>query len=194
MPDGRALRQAARELPDETLMGLYAVGDGAAFDELFTRYEKHAFGYFVKRTRSPDRAQDLYQELFLRIHRARHAYDPGLPFAPWLFQIAHRLLIDDERRAYRSREVSLDGSPPSAWPAVEFDAGTDRELLSRLLVGLSDAERRIVIGAKLEGVGYAELAVQQGKTVAAVKKMASRALQRIRGPALAEAAVGLRGS
>ncbi len=181
-------------IPDELLMDRYVDGDGAAFDELFRRYEKRAFWYFARRTRSPERAEDLYQELFLRIHRGRDAYDARLPFSPWFFQIAHRLLIDDQRRAYRKREVSLEGSPAGTSFRVETDEVPDREHLSQLLAGLSETERSILIAAKLEGVGYAEIALAQGKSVDAVKKMASRALQRIRCAGVAEAAAGLRGT
>lgn len=180
--------------PDESLMARYVAGDCAAFDALFQRYETRAFAYFAKRTRCQDRALDLYQELFLRIHRMRHSYDARRPFAPWFFQIAHHLLIDDARRAYRSHEVAFDGSPRSASFTVESDEIADHEQLSHLLAGLSEAEREILIAAKLEGVGYAELAVQQGKTVVAVKKMVSRALQRVRCNALVEAAAGLASS
>src|SRR5262245_31872249 len=93
---------------DEVLMERYARGDSVAFDELFRRYEPQAYAFFLKRTRSPERARDLYQELFLRIHRARAVYDPSRPFAPWFFHIAHHLLLDDQQRAYRSREMPLD--------------------------------------------------------------------------------------
>ena len=95
MPKGP--RCSDQELRDETLMDRYVHGDTAAFDELFRRYERQAFAFFIRRTRSADRSEDLYQELFLRIHRARHTYDARRAFAPWFFQIAHHLLIDDVR-------------------------------------------------------------------------------------------------
>ena len=60
-----------QEEPDENLMARDAAGDAEAFDELFRRYEPRAYVFFLKRTGSPQRAEDLYQELFLRIHRAR---------------------------------------------------------------------------------------------------------------------------
>ena len=88
-------------------MARYADGDTESFDPLFQRYEARAYSFFLKRTGSPERAEDLYQELFLRIHRARHRFDAARPFAPWLFQIAHPLLVDDQRRAHRSYEVPI---------------------------------------------------------------------------------------
>lgn len=168
------------ERSDETLMARYVAGDAEAFDELFRRYEPRAYAFFVKRTGSPQRAEDLYQELFLRIHRARDRYDPTRAFTPWFFQIANRLLIDDRRRAFRSHEVQIeDWDPCSSQPAAEVEA-THRELADQLLHRMSHEERYIVLSAKVEGIDYRELADHLGKSVDAVKKMASRAIQRVR--------------
>lgn len=180
MPLGSRRRSACRETPDEALMARYADGEAAAFDELFRRYEPRAYAYFLRRTRSRERAQDLYQELFLRIHRARDRYDPARPFAPWLFQIAHRLLVDDARRAHRAHEVPLARREPRAEAPDGEDRARRRELLGQALAALSWEERHILVSTKLEGVAYAELAAQLGKSAAAVRKVASRALQRLR--------------
>lgn len=177
---------------DETLMERYRDGDGAAFDELFRRYEQRAFAYFARRTRSRDRAQDLYQELFLRVHRARHAYDPARGFTPWFFQIAHRLLIDDERRAFRSHEVAFDEHAAALSRHRSRDVVADRQQLARALSELSDGERTILLAAKGAGVGYAEIARRLGKSVDAVKKTASRTLQRLQRSALAPVPVAPR--
>lgn len=166
--------------PDETLMELYAAGNGEAFDELFRRFEAPAYAFFLRRTASPECARDLYQELFLRIHRARDSYDPGRPFTPWFFQIARNLLIDDRRRAYRSLEVGLgdrdltsDQTPSDEQVAARRDFGD-------ALAALSAAERYILVSSSIHGVGYSQLAAELGKSIDAVKKAASRALQRIR--------------
>ena len=167
-------------------MERYVDGDAAAFDELFRRYEPRAFSYFARRTRSADRAQDLYQELFLRVHRAREVYDPRRPFAPWFFQIAHRLLIDDQRRAYRMQELSLEEREASSpWRRLGSDAVAEHEHLTQLLDELSPDERHVLVCAKGEGLDYAEIAAQLGKSCDAVKKTASRALQRLRAAPLA---------
>ncbi|MEX2208765.1 MAG: RNA polymerase sigma factor [Myxococcota bacterium] len=169
-----------QEVPDETLMERYIDGDAASFEELFRRCEPSAYRYFLKRTHSRERAQDLYQELFLRIHRARDSYDSTRAFTPWFFQIAQRLWIDDQRRAWRSREVPIgDRDPPARRPdAADETAG--RQQVDHVLAALSAQERYVLVSAKVEGVSYLELAGQLGKSVAAVKKLASRAMQRVR--------------
>ena len=186
MPE--SLRFSDEEVHDETLMERYVEGDAAAFHELFRRYEGRAFAFFARRTRSADRAEDLYQELFLRIHRARHAYDPRRPFAPWFFQIARHLLIDDERRAFRNHEVSLDEFASNTSDAQRVDPIADRQWLAQLLGSLSETDRYVLLAAKGDGVSHAELADQLGKSVDAVNKMASRALRRLQQAALLDAA------
>lgn len=173
-------------------MARYAAGDGEAFDELFRRHEARAHAFFLRRTGSPERAEDLYQELFLRIHRARERYDPTRPFTPWFFQIANRLLVDDRRRAFRSREVPVGDRDLRAEGPRSDEQLADRERIARLLEALSPGERYVVLQAKIEGVGYPELARHLGRSADAVKKMASRAIQRLRSTLPAEASLRTR--
>ncbi len=161
-------------------MARYAAGDVEAFDELFRRYEPRAYVFFLRRTGSPQRAEDLYQELFLRIHGARARYEPSRPFTPWFFQIANRLLIDDHRRAFRRCEVPMADRDPHTKGAGSEQQLADLEQVDQLLAMLSPEERYVVLSAKIEGVGYPELAEHLGKSADAVKKMASRAIQRLR--------------
>lgn len=179
--------ESGHEVGDEILMERYADGDREAFEELFRRYEPRAYAFFVRRTGSRERAEDLYQDLFLRIHRARDAYDPARPFSPWFYRIAHRLLLDDIRRGFRTREVALaDDRYPDACDMEKKFA--DRNELDHLLAELRPGERFVLVSSKLEGAEYSELAARLGKSTEAVKKLASRAMQRIRsvhGPGMA---------
>jgi len=160
-------------------MARYADGDAAAFDELFRRYEPRAYAYFRKRTGSVERAEDLYQEVFLRIHRARSTYDPARAYAPWFFQIARRALIDDQRRPHRSHEVAM-AEPDGIAASRDLDGAANRQRLGRILDELSEEERVVLIAAKLEGVAYPQLAARLGKSADAIKQLASRAMRRIR--------------
>lgn len=182
MPD-TAHPAIEREQSDETLMERYAAGDARAFDALFARWEQRVYGFFLARTRSAERAEDLYQELFLRIHRARDQYDPARPFSPWLFQIAHRLLVDDHRRAFRSHEQPIAEWQPAVQRRSHESALVDRDEVEQLLRGCSAEERHVVLSVQVEGVGYGELASRLGKSVPAVRKLASRAILRLRAAA-----------
>lgn len=171
------------EVSDERLMQRYVDGDQAVFNELFGRYERRAYAFFFRRTRSDDRAKDLYQELFFRVHRGRSSYDANRPFAPWFFQIASRLLVDDLRRAFRSHEVELQTNAAIRVDAVAERQAENAERVAHVLAQLSAEEQKVLVSAKVEGVGYAQLARELGKSTDAVKKLASWAMQRLRGAA-----------
>lgn len=167
---------------DEALMALYVDGDFKAFDVLYDRYESRAYAFFLRRTGSPERARDLFQDLFLKIHRYRDRYERGRPFAPWFFQVARRLLIDDVRRAHRGHEVEFEEERPqtaNSNPDPMLASPAAEHVLSALSA-LSAEERRIVIASKVEGVRYDELGVRVGKSTIAVRKIASRAVQKVR--------------
>ena len=168
------------EKTDEELMGRYAAGDKLAFDELFNRYEGRAFAYFTRRTGSEDRASDLYQELFLRIHRFRDRYDPSRPFSPWFYRVAHNVLVDDFRSLARSSEIPLDVETiPSPRPDAEHEI--DCRQRSRALLRILPSEQAaVLIAAKALGMDYASIALQFGKSVDAVKQGASRSVRRLR--------------
>lgn len=171
-------------------MARYIDGDGEAFEALFERYEPRAYVFFLRRTGSRERAQDLYQELFLRIHRGRESYQPSRSFTPWFFQIANRLLIDDHRRAFRDSEVLVDDPDTCAVTSGRDTIVADREYVGQALEALSPEERYVVVSAKVEGFGYPEIAEHLGKSADAVRQMASRALRRMREAALLESAQG----
>lgn len=165
---------------DESLMDRYAAGDSAAFDELFHRYEQRAFAYFMRRTRSEERTADLYQELFLRIHRFRDRYDSERPFAPWFYQIAHNVLVDDFRRLARNRETVLEMDRISS-PELDAEQILSGRQQARQLLDLIPVEQAaLLIAAKVQGQNYAEIARNSGRSVDAVKQATSRALRRLR--------------
>lgn len=174
---------------DEVLVTLYADGDADAFDELFCRYEGRAYAFFFSRTRSRERAQDLYQELFLRLHRSRDRFDPTRPFGPWFFQIAHRLVIDERRRVFWSREVPAESPDLAVEHRTSEAQAADLEQARQLLDALSPEEEYVVLSNRLEGVGYAEIAARLGRSAIAVRKLASRATRRLRGAAAAATAL-----
>src|SRR5690348_10917133 len=84
------------------LMQRYQDGDAAAFRELYALVAPRLLGYLVKMTRSRAVADDLLQQTFLKVHRARASYVRGADPVPWLYAIAHRTFIDETRRDKRA--------------------------------------------------------------------------------------------
>lgn len=106
-------------------------------------------------------------------------YDSSRPFKAWFFKIASNLLIDDRRLAFRSHEVVLEERTVALPVGIQNHVAA-REQLASILDRLSPAERHVLVRSIVHGVGYPQLARELGKSVSAVKKMASRALQRVR--------------
>ncbi|RIL07211.1 MAG: hypothetical protein DCC71_03690 [Proteobacteria bacterium] len=165
---------------DEALMAAYGAGAAAAFEELFRRHERRAWAFFRRRVNSEDRASDLYQELFLRLHRSRATYDLSRPFLPWFYQVARSVLIDDMRRAFYARELPLENEVATA-PESDIERRlVARETVSQQLGHLTEEGARVIIATKLLGKGYDEVAREIGKSSNAIKQSASRSLRRLR--------------
>lgn len=185
----------AEPVSDEILMAAYQAGNQAAFGELFARHGGSVYGFLARRL--PDRAlaEDLYQEAFLRVHRARHAYDPSRPFRAWLFGIVHNLLIDTLRDAGRTpraqplddagvvahgAEHAIEVPSPTGTPEQQASTREAARALDATLHALPSDEATVLLLARLEGMSYEDIALVVGRTPAATKQLAYRALQRVR--------------
>jgi RNA polymerase sigma-70 factor (ECF subfamily) len=171
-------------------MDRYAQGDETAFTIVYDELAPRLFGFLVRQTRNQAWTEDLVQQTFLQIHRARGRFVRRADVAPWAFAIARRLLIDDVRR--RQREGAAARHAEASAPAVQDEILYGKQLarlVERELSRLPPAQRRAFELLKLEGLTLAEAAAAIGTTIAAVKLRAHRAYRTLRaraeGPALA---------
>lgn len=183
---------------DEILMAAYQAGNEAAFGELFERHAGSVYGFLVRRLGDPSLAEDLYQEAFLRLHRGRHTYNATRPFRAWLFGIVHNLLTDTLRSRGRSPETSsLDDAVASRDEALQQLTGeavpvdlrpTEERVaarqsaiaLSRALATIPPDEATVLILARLERLSYDDIGTILGRSAAATKQLAYRALKHVR--------------
>ncbi len=167
-------------------MERYARGDDRAFEELYDELAPRLFGYLLRQTRERARAEDLVQQTFLHIHKARGRFIAGAEVTPWAFAIARRLLIDGARRGKRE-VLGIDDANDADGATASVDAADDvaqaRELAARLrteLARLPETQRVAFELIKQEGLSVAEAAQVLGTTVAAVKLRAHRAYEALR--------------
>lgn len=170
---------------DEILMAAYQAGNEAAFRELFDRYSGSVYGFLVRRLGDRALADDLYQEVFLRLHRARAAYDSRRPFRAWLFSIVHHLLTDTFRARGRAPQrapiddaLARHGDDRS--PERIAGARQQTATLHKAMESLSPDEATVLILARLEGLSYDDIGAILGRSAAATKQLAYRALKRVR--------------
>ena len=162
----------------EILMQRYQESDREAASALIEQMSGPLFRFFLAQARDRERAQDLHQEFWLRIHKARHTYRPGEPVVPWLFAIARRVQVDDYRKRKRvvRREVSDERieSIPAGEPRAEVPS------VPELLESLPRSQRNVLVMLKVAGLTIEETARATGTTVGAVKQKAHRAYTKLR--------------
>ncbi len=120
----------ASEPSDEELILRYQAGDVPAFGTLLTRHQGSVLRFVFRSTHSAARAEELTQEVFLRVVRMAPTYQQSAKFRTWLFTIARNLCIDESRRAERGRVDSLDAPLTSDGDLTRGDLLPDREAVS----------------------------------------------------------------
>jgi RNA polymerase sigma-70 factor (ECF subfamily) len=111
----------AGETDDAQLMSRYAKGEAAAFEMLYGRHKGPLYRYFLRQCGDPEAAAELFQEVWIRLIRARERYEPKLRFTTWLYQTGHNCLVDHYRKSGRS--LNDDGANPPATEATDAAAG-----------------------------------------------------------------------
>jgi RNA polymerase sigma-70 factor, ECF subfamily len=135
--------------------------------------------FFRSQVSSREQADDLLQDTWLRIHRARHTYRPGEPVLPWVYAIARRVRVDGYRR---SRRIAVHETTPHVLPEPPAQ-GEPRNTLpafETLVACLPDAQREVITMLKVGGLSLEEVARATSSTVGAVKQKAHRAYERLR--------------
>ena len=164
-----------------TLMADYQAGRIEAFDALYAALAGDLRACLIGLCRDAARADDLLQETFLQIHRARASYRPGLPVRPWMRAIAIRVYLRDRRAAMRRdrHEAHAAVPEPTAVVAAERIAG-ERDGLVRALAGVPAESRAAFLLHHLFGFSFDEVAARLGIRAGAAKVRSSRTRLRLR--------------
>lgn len=200
-PDGRTPLPAPPRLPalpesDEELFRLYAETDSdRALREIVNRYQPKIMRYFLRNSATRSRAEDLTQEVFIRIIRNRASYDPNQKFSTWSKTITERIAINAARGVQRSRvtsfsdmAVDLDPEETLAIDPVDHEPLPDeqaeqRERRAIIDDALSRVEERYREPARLhflEGLTHTEAARRLGIPVGTAKSRTHRAIEELR--------------
>jgi RNA polymerase sigma-70 factor (ECF subfamily) len=165
--------------PAEHLMALYQQADASAAAALIDLLGPQLYRFFASQMGSTNEAEDMLQEVWLRIHRVRHTYRPGEPVIPWVYAIAHRVRIDNYRKRSRisSREVGTDVLPELQ---AQTDQRTDLPPFDEMVAALPESQREVLVMLKVNGLSIEEIACATASTPGAVKQKAHRAYERLR--------------
>jgi RNA polymerase sigma-70 factor (ECF subfamily) len=175
----------------ELMLGVKA-GDEACFEQLLGKYRTPLVSFLYRMVRDRSTAEDLAQEAFLRVFRARKSYAPEAKFTTWLFRIATNLALNslrDGRR--RQRELSIDAPSENDGPLPEIAdprsaieqklADDDRaKAIWQAVAALPEKQRAAVLLHKYQDLDYGEIARILGCSESALKSLLFRAYETLR--------------
>jgi RNA polymerase sigma-70 factor (ECF subfamily) len=175
------------EAGDEQLMLAYQAGDPAAFDNLYRRHKGALFRFVLRSIRERAVAEELYQEIWMRVIEARRRYQPSAKFTTWLFSIAHNRLIDHWRKR-GLKLVSLDEEaepldPPAASSVQPEKILEGKQSLAKFLAvleALPPAQREAFLLHEEAGLSVAEIAEATGSNAEAAKSRLRYALSKLK--------------
>jgi RNA polymerase sigma-70 factor (ECF subfamily) len=178
-----ALGQHEKQAALNDAMDRYVHGQKQAFRTIYVLLAPRMTGWLRARGCSVPLAEDLLQQAFLRIHRARERYKPGRDVTPWVFAITLRLFADHQRRsrAQTLPDPRLVSAPGCVDPESFAIAAEEAARLERGIASLPVAQRRAFELVRLGGLSVAQAAESLGTTTTGVKLRLHRAHGRLLG-------------
>lgn len=166
----------------ESLMSRYQQADAMAAAHLADQLSAKLYRFFLFQVRDHHEAEDLLQDCWLRIHKARHTYRLGEPVLPWVYAIARRTQVDRYRKKQRIARHEIQKEDVHQIPAEPAPLGTRKSLpdISELLSALPSQQRQTVLLLKVSGLSLEEVSRATGASVGAVKQRAHRAYTTLR--------------
>ena len=165
--------------------------DASAFEELMLRYQGRVLSVLRHVVGTHELAEDLTQEVFLRVFRARKTYTPGAKFSTWLFTIANHVALNALRSRKRKPEHQFSSAGASTgsmntlemsvpensalMPTRQLDSQEMRETVRQAVETLGESQKMAVMLNKFEGMNYADIAQIMQLTPQAVKSLLCRA-------------------
>jgi RNA polymerase sigma-70 factor (ECF subfamily) len=180
---------------DVQLMLDVKAGDELSFELLLRKYRTPLINFLYRMVRDSAAAEDLAQEVFLRVYRARQEYAPSAKFTTWMFRIATNLALNALRdNRYRQLEISMDQpvqTNESEQPALEVAdstpsaeqqlvARTRTEIIRNAINVLPEKQRAAVLLHKYQELDYGEIAKILGCSESALKSLLFRAYETLR--------------
>jgi len=164
------------------LMVRYQGGDTRAFEELYEVLSPQLGRYLRSLARDASLADDLLQETFLQIHRARHSYMPSRPVRPWAYAIARHVFLMSRRSRYRRAKhetTAVVELPDAPIPPEVADLG-DRDEVRRALARVADDHREALVLHHILGLSFREVGRVLGISEGAAKVRAHRGIVTMR--------------
>ena len=170
--------QNLANLSDEELMALYKKGIEGAFECLYLRHKGKVYGYLRSKVQNEDLAADIFQEVFIKVHRSKHLYNEDFGFLPWVFTITRNLMIDELRKRAKHKSVALEEA--AEIPTQETVPETSLTDLGGLLQQIPETQRKAIELRYLENKTFEEISKTLETSETNARKLVSRGVHRIK--------------
>ena len=199
------------DLAEKEVMAAVQADVSGAFEELVRLYQKRAYQVIHQMVGSREEAEDLTQELFLRVFKARKSYRPECLLSTWIFTIAHNLAVNQIRNRHRNKAfgsqnlplpgnssqlgvlelnaISAEGTPSARMRSVELS-----QIVQEAIQTLSADQRLAIVLNKFEEMSYQQISQVMGRSEPAVKSILTRARANLKNQLEAYLESGLRPS
>jgi RNA polymerase sigma-70 factor (ECF subfamily) len=176
-------------LRDEDLMLAYQQGDMHAMDELVRRYKNPVYSFVYRLRSNHADAQDIAQEVFLRVHLYRASYRTCGKFSTWVFGIAHNLCVSMYRKNKRwvfwprkadEPDELVEFASPSPSPAAQAECGDLAHAVRTYINKLPFLQKEALVLREYQQLDYCEIAKVMHKPVGAIKTLIYRARQQLK--------------
>ena len=179
---------------DHSLMKRTAQGDLSAFEELVAKYQRLVLNTIFRYIGNQAEAEDLSQEVFIRVFKFAKRYRPKAKFTTWLYRIITNICLNYYRQKKRKPSISLDSPvfvegeelplqislPPDTHPDVILERQERDSIIREAIDSLPENQKMAVILQRFEGLSYGEISKIMGCSVSAIESLLFRAKQTLK--------------
>ncbi len=180
------------QLRDEDLMVAFQRGDNRAFEQLVKRHQHGVYNFVLRFLGNRETAEEVFQEVFIKVCRASQSYTPNGKFTTWLYTIVRNQCVDTFRRQKVREAISLEGNKEEDLKLIDTLASDDvaqdvltsaheiEGVLEFALSRLNEDQREVFLLREKEGLKFEEIAEITGVSVNTVKSRMRYALEGLR--------------
>jgi RNA polymerase sigma-70 factor (ECF subfamily) len=187
--EGPSLRERLQAMDDSAVVTAFLGGEERAFSELVTRYQTRLLNFVYRTIGDREKAEDLVQEVFIRVYRHLHRFDRSKKFSTWVYTIASNLaknelrnrsrnplvLFQTVQKNFQDEDRPLQFEDPNSRPDDMYRKRHLREIVEESVAKLPEHHRNVFILRELEGKSYEEIAEITDCNLGTVKSRLNRA-------------------
>jgi RNA polymerase sigma-70 factor (ECF subfamily) len=198
MSDNDQAAADSEERSDEELMLAFRDGEPAAFEELIVRHKRGLYNFLLRSVHNRARAEEMLQEVFLRVIRAKDRYQRTARFTTWVYTIARNLCVDESRRQKFRRTLPLENKRRGASGDLGLsildrteakqvptdrasEAGKIRDRVAAAIDNLPEDQREVFVMRQFGGLSFKQIGEAVGAPENTVKSRMRYALEKLRG-------------